>query len=88
MQLNERLAIIKGVRYGMRDAPWDGPTLTFDTYLDESTSAMQCLSMEKATQVIIDAQVDDVHRLNNMPCIVRVSDNGMLIEFVRVVRIS
>lgn len=88
MKENERLAIIKGVRYGMRDAPWEGPSLTFSTYLDESTTAMQCFPMDKAAQVIIDAQVDDVHKLNNMPCVVQVSEDGMLIKFVRVVRIS
>ena len=82
--MTEQLAIMKGVGYGMRDAPV--PCLWFETYINDSAAALQCITdPEQIKQVLRDGNVYDVKDLEGKPCFVNVS-SGM-IEFVRLAKI-
>jgi len=74
--MTEEVAIIRNPKYGVDDR--GRVTLRFDTYTSESTAALQVLSVDKATEALLQADVDDVHLLNGKPCWVE-HGNGLII---------
>lgn len=75
----EQLAIIRDVRYGIGDR--GKACLTFTTYTEESSAALQVLYQPQADQVIEQADVSDVHSLERRACWVQVGDG--LMRFLR-----
>lgn len=75
-----QLAIIKGVGFGMRDAPV--PVLWFEVNTGEG-AALQCLRWEQAEPVI--RQVHEVHDLEGKPC--WVETDGMTMRFIELAKI-
>jgi hypothetical protein len=78
---DERLGIIRGVGYGMRDFG-SKPGLWFSVYTSDSSVSLQCFWGEDADQIIKDARAYDVHELEGMPCWMQL--DGGLCHFLKV----
>lgn len=75
----EKLAIIKEVGYGCRDAGY--PILWFSAYTSECSAALQVMSGPDADKLIRDYGVYDVHDLNGKPC--WVTESNCMIKYAR-----
>ena len=80
---SEVLAIIKSPHYGVGD--YGKVCLWFNVYINEAEASLQVFGIERATAIIKDSGVKDVHDLNDRPCWVKV--NNMKIEFLRMAKI-
>jgi hypothetical protein len=76
----EKMAVIRDVGIGMRDAPY--PCLWFSTYVSEAGAALQVLTWEQAEKLVRDTGVRDVRDLEGKPC--WVEESAGMIKFVRV----
>jgi len=71
MNKHNELAIINGVEFGMRDAPW--PCLSFNvTTLD--FGALQILHYEQAIELIKKHHIKNIEDLEGAPCIVEIDE--------------
>jgi hypothetical protein len=75
--VNEQVAIIRNVGIGGRDV--GRPVLWFDTYIRESSAALQIIGWEQAGELL--AGIREVRELEGRPCWVE-ADGGM-IKFLR-----
>jgi hypothetical protein len=75
--MSEQMAIIRNVGIGARDV--GRACLWFDTYITESSAALQIVTWEDAAKIL--AKVYDVKELEGRPCVVDVQ--GQIIKFVR-----
>lgn len=75
----EVMAVIKRPRFGVNDR--GGVSLSFSTYVSDAGAADQYLSPEDAVQVLKDAGVDDVSKLEGKTC--WVDYTGQMIHFLR-----
>lgn len=80
----EQLGVITNVGYGMYDR--NEPCLWFDVYIEEGRGSLQILNVGAATDLIKDARLYDVHRLEGMPCWVEVDGGEM--RFLRIAKIG
>ena len=74
----EQLAIIRNVGYGCRDI--GKPCLFFDSYITETTAALQILTGEDADEFIKAYGVYDVSKLEGKPVWVDVGQNRVTIN--------
>jgi len=65
-EMEERMAIMRGVGFGCRDT--GRPCLFFTTYTSECNAALQILYGEEAMAVIKESGVYDVKGLEGKPC--------------------
>ncbi len=73
--MTKQLAIMRGVKLGMRDI--DHPCMWFTTYTSEHEAALQVLSWKDAEAVIEAYGTYDVNSLEGKPCWVELGDNVM-----------
>lgn len=81
---DETLAIARNVRYGVGDR--GKVCLVFDTYVGDSTAALQVLYQPEADQAIEAWGVSDVHDIEGRPCWVEGDRAGGIIRFLRPAR--
>lgn len=80
--MQEEMAIIEGVGFGMRDA--GRPILWFGIRM-LSGGSLQVLSVSEAVKMIEENDVRDIKDLNGKPCIVRV--DGQIVKFVKLFKL-
>lgn len=79
----EKMAIIKDVGIGLRDA--GVPILWFTVYVSECGAALQIFNWNDAGKLIKEAGVYAVTQLEGKPCLV--DEDNQLIKFVRILKI-
>lgn len=72
--MEPQLAIIRNLRIGVGDR--DVPVITFETYINESVSALQCIyGADNIYNFISQAGRADILSLNGTPCWVQRDQN-------------
>jgi hypothetical protein len=77
--VTEELAIISGVRVGMRDC--HNPVVSFSVRYCDGLASLQVLSWEEAGMAIKEAWITDLSTLEGKTCVVERKDNYA--QFVR-----
>lgn len=62
----KRMAIMRGVDFGLRDI--GRPCLWFETYIDESSGALQVLTGEQITKLLEESGARSIRELEGKPC--------------------
>lgn len=78
VQKTRQLAIIREVQCGMGDR--GSAVLSFATFIDEGSSALQVLRWEDAKNVIEAYGVEHVEHLNGKPCWVQVGEGRIIFD--------
>jgi hypothetical protein len=82
--MSEQLAIMRGVKIGMRDV--GKPCLWFDA-AGEGWGSLQILNWVEAEKLIEAADVYDFSQLEGKPCIVESDGPGSTTRFIRLARV-
>lgn len=74
--MSNTLAIIRRPKFGVGDR--GTVTLTFDTYVAESSAALQVFNAEDGAKILEEYKAKDVSELEGKPCWVDTSSAGMI----------
>ncbi len=83
MNDGEQMAIMKHVEFGCDDR--GRISLRFEAYTSESSASGQYLTPDQAVEWISHMGVDDIHKLEGKPCVVK--EDGAFARFVRMLKI-
>lgn len=78
-EMVKKLAIMKGVRFGLNDR--DQVALTFSTYEREGSAAGQNLNVDQTVEMIKAAKVRDIKDLEGKPC--WIETDGQFMHYIR-----
>lgn len=74
----KKLAIIKGVGFGMRDM--GEPCLWFATHIDESVAALQIFVEDELKQVVKESGCYDISEIEGKSCWVECENNTIIFK--------